>query len=142
MLTDIALAAKRHWGYPEQWMESWKPVLTIRPEFIAEHETYTAFLDELAVGFYALKPGMNRMHLEHLWVLPTAMRRGVGRALFVHAIGRVKACGFSTLEIESDPHAAGFYEQMGARQVGGAVTELAGQTRELPILVYEIDHAV
>jgi len=140
-LTEIAFAAKRHWGYPEQWMESWNHVLTMQPEFIAGHETYTAFLDGLPVGFYALKPGLNRMHLEHLWVLPEAMRRGVGRALFVHALGRMKACGFSTLEIESDPNAAGFYERMGARQVGAAVTELAGQTRELPVFVYEIGHA-
>jgi len=140
-LTEIAFAAKRHWGYPEQWIESWTHTLTVQPAFIVEHETYIARLDGHPVGFYAVRRGLNRMHLDHLWVLPEAMRRGVGRALFSHAIERVRALEFSTLEIESDPHTAGFYERMGARQVGATVTELAGQRRELPILVYEIDQA-
>ena len=81
------------------------------------------------------------MRLEHLWVLPKAMRRGVGRALFVHAVERVRASGFETLEIESDPNAAGFYERMGARRVATTITELEGRLRELPVLVYEITHA-
>lgn len=24
-LSRIALAAKRHWGYPERWIEAWTP---------------------------------------------------------------------------------------------------------------------
>ena len=140
-LTDLAIAAKRRWGYPEQWMESWNHVLTIQPAFIAEHETYTAFMDNRPAGFYALRHGLDRMYLEHLWVLPEVMRRGVGRALFNHAIGRSRELGCSILEIESDPHAAGFYERMGASRIGTTVTELAGRPRELPVLVYEIDHA-
>ena len=27
-LTEIAHAAKRHWGYPENWIERWKANLT------------------------------------------------------------------------------------------------------------------
>jgi hypothetical protein len=27
-LTGIAFAAKRHWGYPENWIESWRDLLT------------------------------------------------------------------------------------------------------------------
>lgn len=141
MLTEIAFAAKRHWGYPEPWISSWIHMLTIQPAFIAEHETYAAYIDGRIAGFHALRRGANQMHLEHLWVLPRAMRRGVGRALFAHAVERVRALGFSTLEIESDPNAAGFYERMGARQIGSIISELAGQRRELPLLVYQIAQA-
>jgi len=140
-LTEIAFAAKRHWGYPERWIESWSRVLTLHPRFIAEHETYTACINGDPIGFYCLSRQSDRMCLEHLWVLPQAMRRGVGRALFVHAVERARALGFETLEIESDPNAAGFYQQMGARHVGATVTELEGRSRELPVLIYEIDHA-
>ena len=139
-LTEIAFAAKRHWGYSERWIESWSHLLTVQPGFIAEHETYTACIDGITIGFYSLSRGLDRMRLEHLWVLPQAMRRGVGRALFLHAVGRVRALGFETLEIESDPNAAGFYEQMGAHRAGVTVTELDGRPRELPVLVYELDH--
>lgn len=145
MLTEIAFAAKRHWGYPEQWITSWARVLTIEPRSIVEQHTYTAYLDREPVGFYSLggrrdtKP--DTMCLEHLWVLPRAMRRGVGRALFLHAVEQLRASGFERLEIESDPNAAGFYERMGARRVATTITELEGRPRELPVFVYQIDRA-
>ena len=33
VLTEIAHAAKRDGGYPENWIEHWKNDLTITPEF-------------------------------------------------------------------------------------------------------------
>jgi GNAT superfamily N-acetyltransferase len=136
-LTEIAFAAKRHWGYPEQWIQNWKNILTIRPEFIASHETYTACMDGQAVGFYGLAKGLDRMLLEHLWVLPNAMGQGVGRTLFSHAVQRAKALGIKAIEIESDPNAEKFYEKMGARRIKTKMTELEGQHRYLPVLLYE-----
>jgi GNAT superfamily N-acetyltransferase len=140
-LTEIAFTAKRHWGYPERWIASWTQLLTIEPRLIAEQETYTAYLDGSPAGFYSLSRGSNRVSLQHLWVLPVNMRRGVGRALFVHAVERVRAAGCETLEIGSDPNAAGFYEHMGARRVATVVSELEGRPRELPVFVYDITHA-
>jgi len=136
-LTGIAFAAKRHWGYPEQWIQIWKEVLTIQPELIANHETYIAHIEGQAAGFYALIAKSNRISLEHLWVLPAAMGKGVGRALFEHAVQRAKVLGITAIEIESDPNAEKFYERMGARRIGKNVTELGGKQRELPVLIYE-----
>jgi len=134
-LTEIAFAAKRHWGYPEQWIQSWKEVLTIKPEF--SNETYLAKVHGQIVGFYALVRRKDRASLEHLWVLPSSMGQGIGRALFAHAVQRAKALGVEAIEIESDPNAEGFYEQMGARRVGVNVTEVDRQTRSLPVLIYD-----
>jgi GNAT superfamily N-acetyltransferase len=136
-LTEIAFAAKRHWGYPEHWIQSWKEVLTIHPEFITRNETYVADLDGRTVAFYALVNENDLVSLEHLWVLPSAMGQGIGRALFNHAVQRAKALGLRAIEIESDPNAEKFYEQMGARRVGVNVTELEGQSRSLPVLIYD-----
>jgi GNAT superfamily N-acetyltransferase len=136
-LTEIAFAAKRHWGYPEVWIQGWKEVLTIKPEFIARNEAYVACLDGQSVGFYALVNAKDRVSLEHLWVLPSAMGQGIGRALFRHAVERAKALGVEAIEIESDPNAERFYEQMGARRVGVNVTDVDGQTRSLPVLIYD-----
>jgi GNAT superfamily N-acetyltransferase len=138
LLTQIAFAAKRHWGYPERWIETWRDALTVRPEFLATHETYAAILDGCTVGFYAMGRKGERFDLQHLWVLPEAMGRGVGRSLFLHALARTRELGCRELEIESDPNAEGFYEHMGARRVGTNIKELDGQSRELPILIYEI----
>lgn len=139
-LTEIAIAAKRHWGYPERWMESWRELLTITPAFVAQHETYTAMLAGRRVGFYALSIRGSRPTLAHLWVVPDRIRRGVGRALLAHALGRVRTQGHRELEIESDPNAEGFYRRMGARRVGVSVGEVEGERRELPVLTCPVDH--
>ncbi|MBI4664433.1 MAG: hypothetical protein HY735_37035 [Verrucomicrobia bacterium] len=66
-----------------------------------------------------------------------ALRRNLSCApqLFV-AVSRADLC---PLEIESDPNAVGFYERMGARRVGTTVTRWEGGSRELPVLVYEVE---
>jgi GNAT superfamily N-acetyltransferase len=137
-LTEIAFAAKRYWSYPERWIDGWREVLTIRPEFIASHETYTAMLDGRTAGFYALGRKNYRLELLHMWVLPDAMGLGVGRLLFHHALERMRWLGCRELEIESDPNAEGFYQHMGAQRAGASFKELDGCRRKLPILIYNI----
>jgi GNAT superfamily N-acetyltransferase len=140
-LTEIAHTAKRHWGYPERWIESWRDILTMRPDFIAGNVAYSAIEAGRAVGFYLLTTEADGLHLDHLWIAPHAMGRGIGRALFEHAVGQARGLGHRILKIEADPNAEGFYARMGARRVGEAVTEIEGQRRELPLLLYELDDA-
>lgn len=139
-LTSIAFAAKQHWGYPENWMKTWREILTVTPEFIAGHETFSAIVDSRPVGIYALRQKGDRLDLLHLWVLPESMGRGIGRSLFCHALERVKSLGFRVLEIESDPNAEGFYRRLGARRVGTNIYTVDGLQRELPVLIYEVNH--
>ena len=140
-LTEIAHAAKRHWGYPEKWIQNWRDLLTMRPEFIAANVTYCAIKDGCAVGFYLLTNESDGLHLDHLWITPHAMGRGIGRALFEHAIGQARELGHRTLKIEADPNAEGFYTRMGARRVGVTVTIVEDQRRELPVLQYDLENA-
>jgi GNAT superfamily N-acetyltransferase len=138
-LTEVAHAAKRHWGYPERWIESWRDILTMRAEFIAANVAYSAMEDDRAVGFYLLTTESDEMHLDHLWIAPHAMARGIGRALFEHATEQARKLDQRTLKIESDPNAEGFYARMGAQRVGEAITEIEGQRRELPLLLYQLE---
>ena len=134
-LTQIAFAAKRHWGYPERWIQLWSPLLTITPELIEQHETYVAYEeDDKPVGFCAISIEAEKASVEHLWVLPEYMGKDVGANLFKHMLSRCKELGMRFLEIESDPNAQGFYERMGAKKIGQSASELDGQPRILPIL--------
>jgi GNAT superfamily N-acetyltransferase len=139
-LTGISFAAKRYWGYPEQWMERWQESLTITPDFIRRNEVYAATSDKVVVGFYALAGRGRRIELEHLWVAPDHIGTGVGRALFDHAVRRAAALGAEVLGIEADPNAEGFYRRMGARRVGGTSYPIDGQRRVLPLLVVDTHH--
>jgi GNAT superfamily N-acetyltransferase len=135
-LTEIAHAAKRHWGYPEHWIEAWRDILTMRPEFIAANIAYCAVEDGHAVGFYVLTTENDGVHLDHLWIIPAALRRGIGRALFEHAVDQARAAGFDSIKIEADPNAETFYQRMGAQRVGTSVGEVEGEKRELPLMEY------
>jgi GNAT superfamily N-acetyltransferase len=139
-LSRVSFAAKRHWGYPESWIERWQESLTITPEFIDHNEVYAAVADEGVIGFYALSGEGSEMELEHLWVLPEFIGTGVGRALFDHAVSRAAASGAEVLGIESDPNAEGFYLRMGARRVGEVSHAMDGQRRRLPLLAVDVRH--
>ena len=67
------------------------------------------------IGFYLLAADGSR--LEHLWIVPDRIGTSIGRQLFNHAIRRAAALGASTMEIEADPNAEGFYMHMGAKIV-------------------------
>jgi ribosomal protein S18 acetylase RimI-like enzyme len=140
-LTEIAHAAKRHWGYPERWIETWRDILTMRPEFIAANVAYCAMEDGAAVGFYVLTTETDGIHLDHLWILPAAMHGGIGCSLFEHAVAQTRNLGFRAIKIEADPNAEGFYRRMGARRVGVKATDIDGQQRELPLLEFRIEES-
>src|SRR4051795_4658785 len=127
ILTQIAHAAKRHWGYPETWIAAWRDTLTMRPEFIAGNISYCAIEIERPVGFYVLTNEPDGPHLDHLWILPSSMGRGIGRALFEHAAAEVKRLGFHSMKIEADPNAEEFYKRMGAVRVGTSRSETCGE---------------
>jgi ribosomal protein S18 acetylase RimI-like enzyme len=137
-LTEIAHASKRHWNYPEHWIKGWRDILTIKPDFIAANIAYCAIEDRRAVGFYALTREQDGLHLDHLWVLPAAMHRGIGRALFEHAAEQARNLRVQTIKIEADPNAEGFYQRMGTERIGTRVNEIDRQTRELPLLEFRI----
>jgi GNAT superfamily N-acetyltransferase len=139
-LSRIAFAAKRYWGYPEQWMERWQESLTITSDFIRRNEVYAATLDREIVGFYALAGQGREIELEHLWVTPEHIGTGVGRALFDHAVRRAGSLGAEVLGIEADPNAEGFYRRMGARRVGETSYPIDNQRRVLPLLVVDARH--
>lgn len=119
-------------------MERWREILTVKPEFIASHETFLSIVDDQSVGFYALSQKDGKLDLLHLWVLPDWMGRGIGRTLFNHALERTRTLGFRELAIESDPNAEGFYRRLGARRVGVNTYTVEQEWRELPVLIYEV----
>lgn len=138
-LTQIAHAAKRHWGYPERWISLWKDVLTITPEFILNNEVYVAIISDEIAGFYALMLNGKKLVLEHMWVAPAHIGTGLGRKLFSHAAARAVSLHASIIEIDADPYAEGFYERMGAQRVGEISADIEGRTRLLPRLVVAIE---
>ena len=139
LLTEIALAGKRHWGYPEEWMAEWRPDLTVTPGYIRSQPVPVAELEGDVVGFAGLSILEGHRYLEHLWLRPEHIGRGFGRALFQEAVRVAGAAGVTELRIKSDPNAEPFYLKMGAVRTGTEVYELLGKfRREVPLLSYSV----
>jgi GNAT superfamily N-acetyltransferase len=136
-LTQIALDAKRYWGYPELWIRHWESDLTISPEFIKNNHVYVADVEGELRGFYALCVTDAKAELEHMWVLPAHIGKGLGKELFLDAMNRAAELNVMAVELSADPNAAGFYKRMGAKQVGETVSEVQGVYRKLPRMKIE-----
>lgn len=135
-LTEIARAAKRHWGYPEEYIRLWADDLTLTPEYVGGNAVYSAVCGDRVVGVCALTGEGETREIDHLWVDPGHIGRGVGRLLFRHAVEKARAEGVLTLEIVADPNAEGFYLKMGARRIGEVPAVPPG--RVLPLLVLDL----
>ncbi|HCB01663.1 MAG TPA: GNAT family N-acetyltransferase [Anaerolineae bacterium] len=133
LLTDIAISAKRHWDYPEAWIQHWLPQLTISPEYISTNEVWM-MIDDEAIAFYSISQTEEGYELGHLWVLPEYIGKGIGKQLLEHAFERCKLLNISALKIYADPNAQTFYEKMGAKQIDEYHSDLLGQDRVLPIM--------
>jgi len=140
-LTDLARAAKAHWGYSDELMALWADDLGVSSAFITHNHVVCAECDGDLVGFAAVCEEDGAYELEHLWVHPTRMRQGVGSGLLAQAVTYLRAVGARQVRIVSDPHAEGFYLRLGARRIGQKEsTKRPG--RFLPVLVLDVGEEV
>ena len=139
LLSDLARKSKAHWGYPADVLEQWRTELTLSPREISAHPTFVVTIGENVAGFYSL-PSAEPWTLNHFWVSPEYMHRGVGRSLLAHALATARAHGASKVGIDADPNAEGFYVRCGAFRTGEVSAPIPGQpARVRPLLVIHTD---
>jgi GNAT superfamily N-acetyltransferase len=126
-LTAVAHEAKSHWGYGAAQIVAWRDELTISAESIARWPTFVVEQDGRIAGFVQLSETRGEMELEHMWVRPAAMGRGVGRALLARATAEARSAGHATLHIDADPNAEAFYIACGAVRAGARPAPIPGE---------------
>ena len=99
LLSDLAFRSKAHWGYPTDWLELWRPELTVDPRDLEAAPTFVAVDESSTLGFYLLKPTgrADACELDFLFVEPAAIGRGVGQALFEHACNTARGLGYRSM---------------------------------------------
>ncbi len=135
-LTSIAIESKKYWNYPDHWFKLWGRMFEITPNFLERNSVWVALDEETTLGFVAISISGHSAELEHMWVLPNYINKGIGRKLLLHAIDFCRKHDISRLRIESDPNARGFYEKLGARQIGEVKSKPSPRT--LPVLLIHI----
>ena len=53
VLSALAQRSKAHWGYPPEWLEAWRPSLTLSAEYLVRHTVLVAESASSVVGFAA-----------------------------------------------------------------------------------------
>ncbi|GGN09743.1 ribosomal protein S18 acetylase RimI-like enzyme [Actinoplanes campanulatus] len=117
-LSELALRSKAYWGYDEPFLEACRAELTLLPGEVTSRRTSVVEIDGRIAGFYTLDGQPPEGELGNLWIDPEHLRRGIGRGLWQHAMGVARELGFTTILIDAEPHAEGFYLEMGATTVG------------------------
>jgi GNAT superfamily N-acetyltransferase len=139
-ISALALRSKAHWGYPPEQMEVFRRELVLPPEEVVRRRAHVTEQAGQIVGFYTLVGRTNDfVELEHLFIDPSHLGRGLGTKLFRHACALAQELGFHRLIIQSDPHAAGFYEAMGAHPEGEIPSSIPG--RHIPLFTVELGEA-
>jgi ribosomal protein S18 acetylase RimI-like enzyme len=141
-LSALAYRSKSHWNYPAAWLEEWRDELTVSAEYLAANWVQVALKDDRPVGFCALEGEGHRLELGHLWIDPAYMGLGLGRCLVAEALRQAAGQGATEVLVVADPNAEPFYRRLGAQPGGYRPAPVAGEARELPILILPVPEAV
>jgi GNAT superfamily N-acetyltransferase len=130
-LSALALKAKAHWGYSADTIELWKQELSVSSDTITSTPIFVAAVGDEIAGFYSLLPSNDSWKLDHLWVLPRFMGRGIGRELVAHALETAARGGASCVTVDADPNAENFYLACGADRRGEVPAPIPGQPKRV-----------
>jgi GNAT superfamily N-acetyltransferase len=117
---ELTFESKAHWGYDRDFVRRWVDGLA----FESHCERWVADLDGTIMAWAALTPPADGVAvLDHLWVDPAWIGRGLGSRLFRLAADRARELRAQRLEWGAEPNAVGFYEKLGGRKLRDHVTE-------------------
>jgi GNAT superfamily N-acetyltransferase len=120
LLTDLCLRSKAVWGYDEAFMQACRSELTLTASNLQSSYLKVAEMGGRLVGVAQVTVKGEHAELDKLFVEPTCLRSGAGKALLEWATTTASDSGAATMVIEADPGAAGFYRRMGAVDDGTA----------------------
>ena len=131
-LTALARKAKSHWPYQDELLSRMLDALEISSTSVRRGIFIVAEEQQRLIGVAGVEHTEHGWELEHLWIDPAEMGKGLGRRLLSEILDQCLTRGLSELTFTSDPHAEGFYERMGANKTGvRASTVIPG--RELTV---------
>ena len=131
-LTEISKTAKAHWGYAQDWLALWDADLTITPALLQQGYVYKLVDQAKILGFCMIQEEGEQLEIEHLWIRPAYMGKGLGKFLLRKVLDIVISKRHVTLSVIADPNATGFYEKFGLKTVDFVPSLPEG--RQLPLM--------
>ncbi|MFT4119130.1 GNAT family N-acetyltransferase [Bradyrhizobium sp.] len=119
-LSALCFRSKAVWGYDKDFMEACRDELSIEPHELTSTSIAVAEDHGNIVGVAQIKVVGNAADLLKLFVEPTALRGGIGKALFVWATGMAASLGADHLSRQI---------RTPRRSTDGWAQEMTGQRR-------------
>lgn len=124
ILTQISFNSKGYWGYPKEFYDIWSNELTISTDYIQKNDVFVFENEGVIIGYYSIVELKDDIELysvriskgfwlEHMFVEPPSIGKGIGTKMFDHLLKRCRSRGINELGILADPNSRGFYEKMG-----------------------------
>jgi GNAT superfamily N-acetyltransferase len=136
-LTELTIHSKSYWGYSLEQIAQWKDDLTISVEYINQAEVYKLIKENQLVGYYSyLELDNKKVKLDNIFLEPDFIGKGYGKVMMNHFIQHVKDKGYERIELESEPNAEKFYQNLGFKVIGWLESSI--KNRFLPIMELEI----
>lgn len=135
VLNAISLASKRHWGYPEEWIDHWMEDLTLTEKDLCVQEVLVLQVELRIIGFCATLDRGDYYEVIHLWVLPEFIGKGYGKLLLERALDNLDLPD-KPIKVTADPHAEFFYKRQGFKTFSKVESYPKG--RFLPLMIREV----
>lgn len=142
VLSELAIRAKAHWGYSDEFMATCATELTLTPSDIIEKNSFyfKILVADFVAGFYSVGLAdqsellwSDGYELHALFIEPMFIGQGLGKRLFEHCLAQCQSRSIKRLFVQSDPNALDFYLKMGAKLIGEKQS-LTISDRHLPML--------
>jgi GNAT superfamily N-acetyltransferase len=131
-LSAVCLRSKGHWGYDADFLAACRDDLTVSNTDLAGYLAVTG-PKGARTGVVTVLMAGPIAHLDKLFVDPSHLGQGLGRALMLWAVAQAKTAGATEMRIEADPFAEGFYTHFGATKIGETPSTVFPD-RRLPLM--------
>lgn len=136
-LSQLCKKSKAYWGYSDEQLKSWDEDLTISEKYIQENQVYKIIDNSIIIGFYTFySENETTIRLDHLFVHPNYIGKGIGFKLMNHLIENCKSIHKLKIIVDADPNASAFYSKLGFITIGQKPTFI--KNRFLPIMELQL----
>lgn len=133
-LTQLTIQSKAHWGYSNELMNEWTPLLTVSKDYIRQNEVFKLVDDSKIIGYYSYSiEGSGTINLDNLFVAPSFIGKGFGKHLMLDFMERITPLSPVKVQLESDPNSEPFYTSFGFETI--KKTESSIKNRFIPTMI-------
>lgn len=118
-INEVLRHSLSHWPYTNEQLDQFLKLFKVSEGYLSKEPIYLAYLDNLFLGFFCFSVNDKQEHeLDYFIIAHDLIGRGYGKAMWCAFCAIARSRGVKELIIYSTPEAKGFYEKMGAQQIG------------------------